>query len=151
MKLDGFAAMPKCFRAAALALPIALGLAAPAAAAEPTLIWTDPISIPAGQDRTVPASGVFSNFGEGAVYTSVTFSTTNYLNTSDTGLHSTFLGAPSMSASSGAHLTISVLSTGELNDLSPRPDNPFTFTADVTLRNDAGDEASATLKFETYW
>ncbi|MDE0410246.1 MAG: hypothetical protein OXN81_20565 [Alphaproteobacteria bacterium] len=147
MKFDGFAAMPKCFRAAALALPIALGLAAPAAAAEPTLIWTDAISIPAGQERTVPASGVFSNFGEGAVYTSVTFSTTNGLNTSDTGLHSTFLGAPSMSASSGAYLTISVLSSGELTDL----DSPFTFTADVTLRNDAGDEASATLKFETYW
>ena len=42
-----------------------------------------------------------------------------------------------------------MLTNAELNALDPRPDNPFTFTADVTMTNDEGQTASGTLTFET--
>ena len=146
MRFDGFAAMPKCFRAAALALPIALGPGAPAAA-EPTLSLTDPIDVAPNQHTVVPATAIFSDFGTNATYTSVTFSTTEYLDTSRSGV-GTLHGSPSLTGS-GGHLSVTVLTNDELNALDPKPPSPFTFTADVALTNSEGETASTTLTFQT--
>ena len=139
MRFDKLPAMLKRFRAAALALPIALGLAAPAAA-EPRALWTEAISLQGGRVIDIPAGGVFDDFGTRPRYTDVTWSTTRYLDTDGTG----FSADPTI-------LRVTVLTNEALNELDPQPPNPFTFTATVTLTNDEDETASAELTFSAVY
>lgn len=143
-------AAPKCFRmlrAAALALAIAAGPAAPAAA-EPAFAWDNPLDMPPGVATYIPVQSVFSDSGTNPVFDSVTFGTTAYIDPSRSGFGSVPSGFSS-GADRGELLVVTMLTNAELNALDPLPDNPFTFTADVTMTNDEGQTASATLTFET--
>ncbi|MDE0408215.1 MAG: hypothetical protein OXN81_10175 [Alphaproteobacteria bacterium] len=97
----------------------------------------------------IPVIGVFANSGTNPVYSNVTFSTTAYIDSSRTGFGSWSGLEPN--AETGDHLLIAVLTNSELGALDPQPDNPFTFTAHVTMTNDEGHAASGTLTFETTW
>ena len=140
MKLDRSALESRPFRAlrtAALALPVAVGLAAPAAA-EPVFLLTDTIALSPGVGTSFNVREIFENPGERPRINDVTFSDMTYLDSLGSG----FPGEEAR------NFYVTVLTNGELNALEPRPDNPFTFTADVTMTNDGGDTVSGTATFE---
>lgn len=150
MRFDQLAVKLKLFRAlraAALALLAAVVLATPAAA-EPAFSQTDSISVSPGGEIRVPVRDVFADSGTNPVFNSFTFSTTAYIDSSLTGFASGTSGAVS-GADTGDVLIVTVLTNDELNALDPRPDSPFTFTADVTMTNDESQTASGTLTFKT--
>ncbi|MDE0406741.1 MAG: hypothetical protein OXN81_02685 [Alphaproteobacteria bacterium] len=140
MKLDRSALESRPFRAlrtAALALPVAVGLAAPAAA-EPVFLLTDTIALSPGVGTSFNVREVFENPGERPRFNDVTFSDMTYLDSLSSG----FPGEEARS------FYVTVLTNDELNALEPRPDNPFTFTANVTMTNDDGETVSGTATFE---
>ena len=46
---------------------------------------------------------------------------------------------------------VTVKSNAELNAMASPPDNPFTFTAEVTMTNDAGQTATGTITYRTHY
>ena len=150
MRFTGFAAMLKHLRVlggAALVLAAAVG----PAAAEPEFLWTDTLRLNTDSGGIyIPVKGAFSDFGTNPVYNSVTFSTTAYINSSKTGFGPSHYSIDP-NAETGELLAVVILSDQELVAMQPQPDNPFTFTADVTMTNDEGETASGTFTFEVTW
>ena len=138
MRFDGFVAMLKRFRvlrAAALALPIAVGFAAPAtAAAVPTIVEGRTVNAPAGVRIGVDAEGSFDNAGTNPQITDAVFTASEY--------HSV------LEVVSG-RLFVRAKTNAELNALPLPPPNPFTIDVTVTMANDEGQTASGTITFST--
>ena len=81
-----------------------------------------------------PANGVFDNAGTNPRITGATFSTTEYYNTHTVR---------------NDRLWIEAKTADELNALPTPPDSPFRVTVNVTMSNDEGQTATATLSYKT--
>ena len=140
MRFEMSAAGLKPFRAlcAALALPAAIGLAAPAAA-EPTFAQTETINAQPGVTLTIRLDELFDNAGTNPVFIGVGYPATEHLDSSGTALDDDTRDS----------FTVTVKSASALNALPSPPPSPFTFEAYVGMRNDEGQDASGTVTFQT--
>ena len=102
----------------------------------PTLSQTDAISAPPGSLVVTSAGDVFDHAGTHPRFTSATFSTTDYYDSSSSGVRA-------------GSLHVQVKTAAELNALDSPPSSPFTVTANVTMTNDEGDTATGTISFST--
>jgi len=91
---------------------------------------------PPGSAASGYADYFFSNAGQGARLTDVSFSTMEYYNADRTGLY-------------GGFLDVTAKTSEELNAMDPPPPNPFTVQVTVTMRNNAGEEATGTIDYVT--
>ena len=129
----------RALRAAALALPLAFGLAAPAAAEAPAFSMTDTKYAAPGIQLSVPAEFAFDNAGTNPRFTAAEFSTTEYYDRHALEEVESYEGV----------LVLRAKTSAELNALAAPPPSPFTVTVDVTMTNDEGQTASGTITFET--
>ena len=140
MRLDRHRVMkPSLRRGAALAAVLAaamLVLGAALAAAAPTKKDTGMVNAPPGFLVSTTVTYEFNNAGTNPRFTSATFSHPEYLTTGKLG---------------NDRLWVQVKSAAELSALASPPDNSFTFTADVVMTNDAGETASGTITFTSYY
>ena len=102
--------------------------------ATPTLSRTTAISMPPAAFINIGAEEVFANAGTNPKLTDAVFSTTEYLRNQRVLLD---------------RLWVHAKSAWELNAMPEPPESPFTYTAEVTMTNDAGQTATGTLTFET--
>ena len=102
----------------------------------PTLSQTEAITAPPGSLVVTSAGDLFANAGTHPVLTAVSFSTTDYYDSSSSGIRD-------------GSLHVQVKTVAELNALDSPPPSPFTVTADVTMSNDEGDTATGTISFRT--
>ena len=125
----------RAVRAAALALPVAFGLTAPAAA-EP--VFSEPGTILASPDVLVriAADWSFDNAGTNPRFTEAEFSTTEYYSVYEI-------------SSDESRIRVKAKTNADLNALPSPPPSPFTVTLDVTMTNDEGQTASGTITIET--
>ncbi len=140
MRLEGFKAGSKRFRmpwAAALVLPVAVGLAAPAAAVPEFAYSSLTINTSSGASYRVPVRGAFLNSGANPRYTKATVSNEDYIED-----HS-FIEVETEADT----FAVEIKTAAALSALDPPPSSPFTFTADVEMTNDEGKTASGTLTF----
>ena len=127
---------PKCLRAlraAALALPMAVWFAAPAAA-EPTVLEDATWNAPPGVLIQVFADDVFDDAGTNPRITGAAFYTTEYY---------------SVHQIDGGKLEVQPKTDAELSALSPPPPSPFLVDATVTMANDEGQTAEGTITIRT--
>ena len=140
MRLDRHRVMkPSLRRGAALAAVLAaamLVLGAALAAAAPTQSSRTTSNAPPGTLIAISPLWVFDNRGTNARITAAAYSTTEYY--SSTSLNN-------------GYAYVEVKTTAELNAMASPPPNPFTVTADVTMTNDEGETASATVTLETHY
>ena len=140
MRKGNSGARQKCFRAmwaAALALPIAAGLALPAEPgqqAAPVFSETETRNAPTGLRIHATAESTFDNAGTNPRITGAEFSTTEYYN-----FHQIINGI----------LWLEPKTSAELSALPSPPPSPFTVDVTVTMANDEGRTASGTITFET--
>ena len=138
MRFDGSLVGLKRFRlawAAALALPVAIGFAAPTAAT-PTFSETETRNAPPGLYISADADGTFDNAGTNPRITAADFSTTEYY---------------SVHRISDGRLWVQPMTAEELNALSSPPPSPITVDVTVTMTNDEGETASGTITFSTLY
>ena len=128
--------------AAVLALLIAVGFAAPAAA-DPTFspITGSSYSIPTGQGVYLPVVAMFNNPGTNPKYTSYSISNTDYVDSSRTGYSS---GIRIVTQQTGT-LAVGIKKGAELAELDDPPSYPFEFQVTMSMANDEGETASGTL------
>lgn len=147
MKLDGSPVGLKRFRALWAALPVLLAAAEPAfsqtrtldAPAGPVFSQTETIDAPPGVTLTIRLDELFDNAGTNPVFIGVGYPVTEHLDPSGTALDDDTRDS----------FTVTVKSAAELNALASPPPSPFTFKADVGMRNDEGQDASGTIEFRT--
>ena len=123
----------RAVRAAALALPAAVWLTAPAAA-EPTISEDAIQNALPGVLIAVLADNAFDDAGTNPRITDAAFSTTEYF---------------SVHQIDGGQLWVQPKTDAELNALSPPPPSPFLVDATVTMANDEGETAEGTITFRT--
>ncbi|MDE0408213.1 MAG: hypothetical protein OXN81_10165 [Alphaproteobacteria bacterium] len=124
-------------RAAALALLMAFGPVAPAAAstvAVPTIVDGRVVIAPTGVRISVDAESSFDNAGTNPRIIDAEFATTDYYSFYDVRAGRVFLSAKT---------------SAELNAMASPPDNPFTVDVTLTMTNDEEQEASGTITFKT--
>ena len=132
----------KCFRAvwaAALALPIAAGLAAPADPSQqtaPTISDATNWDAPVGVRIYIRAEDAFDNAGTNPRITAAEFPTTEYYD-----LHEIAEGT----------LVVRAKTNAELNALLTPPPSPFTVNVTVTMANDEGQSAEGAVTLETVY
>ena len=132
---------------AALAVTMLMLTAAPAVASPapetPTCTQEMKIPTPPGSMILIHAEGVCENVGTNARFTSVVFS------------HSELFATPYWEEETGLnedhHVVLKMRNTEQLSALASRPPRSFTVTATVTMTNDEGDTATATVIYETTW
>ena len=135
MMSDGPAVAPMRFpalRAAALALAVAFGPGA--AAAAPVFSETEARIAPAGHLVYVLAGDAFDDAGTNPRFTGAVFSSTEYYSA-----HTIRDGI----------LYVQPRTAAELSALPSPPSSPFTVAVDATMTNDEGETASGTLTFRT--
>ncbi len=125
---------PRRFAAFVAPLAAAVLLGAPPAAAEPT-VKLSRIAAHPGVEFSLPADAVFADAGTNPEFTEAEFSTTEYYDRSG--------------IDADGVLWVQAKAVKDLNDLPSPPTSPFEVTAAVTMTNDEGQTASATLTFIT--
>ena len=126
--------------AAVLALLIAVGFAAPAAA-EPTFSSTTTHHITTGQQAYLPVVAMFDNPGPNPKYTSYSIDNTDYVDSSRTGYSS---GTQIVTQQTGA-LRVGIKKMKQLAALNDPPGYPFGLAVSMSMVNDDGETASGTL------
>ena len=111
--------------------------------AGPTFSQTAAISAAPDAWTTVYADGVFNNAGTNPRFTQKSTSSACLIYCALVQLRGRADGA--------GHLNVKVKTNAQLSVMSPLPDNPFTFTVDVTMTNDEGQTATGTITFQTSW
>ena len=90
---------------------------------------------PPGQTTRLEASGLFDNPGANARFTEIRATPGNYYN--------------NLTINSAGAIMATVKTAAELNAMSPRPPNPISVPANVTMTNDGGHTVTVSVTLET--
>ena len=107
----------------------------------PTFTQASAISTSSGTMLTINADQVFENAGTNPRITAAS--------TSDAD--APYCSVRIRGRTGATYLVVTVQSDWQLGGMSPLPDNPFTFSVQVTMTNDEGHTATGSIAFSSTW